>query len=210
MPMIKKSTQKWKDENSNYKTKVSSATVAKLRQGTKASNIAAANKPGATAEYKEAVRRFYGKGAVSSAPTKVPGPKQTGPVSPGSKKPVIQRGNPKPTQAQINAGKKKKAAVTLKLEAKNAASLKESRMNPKPTQAQMDRAKRAKIAGQAGAVKATRSEQKKPTQGQMTAAKNKKATNASRVDAYKQRNKIARGTNTPASKISGDRYKRGV
>lgn len=210
MPMIKKSTQKWKDSNSNYNTKVSAATVAKLKKGTKAGNIAAANKPGASAEYKEAVRRFYGKGAVSSAPSKVPGPKQTGPVAPASKKPVIQRGNPKPTQAQINAGKKSKAASDVKVAAKNAAALKESRQNPKPSQAQMDRAKRAKIAGQAGAVKATRSEQKKPTQGQLTAAKNKKATNASRVDAYKQRNKIARGTNTPASKISGDRYKRGV
>lgn len=209
MPMIKKSTQKWKDSNTNYNTKVSAATVAKLKKGTKASNIAAANKPGASAEYKEAVRRFYGKGAISTMKT-LPSIKQTGPVAPISKKPVIQRGNPKPTQAQINAGKKFKAASDNKTAAKNAVALKESRMNPKPSQAQMDRAKRAKIAGQAGAIKATRAEQKKPTQGQMTAAKNKKATNAGRVDAYKQRNKIARGTNTPASKISGDRYKRSV
>lgn len=209
MPMIKKSTQKWKDSNSNYNTKVSAATVAKLKKGTKAGNIAAANKPGATAEYKEAVRRFYGKGAISTMKTP-PSSKQTGPVAPASKKPVIQRGNPKPTQAQINAGKKSKAASDVKTAAKNAAALKESRQNPKPSQAQMDRAKRAKIAGQAGAVKATRSEQKKPTQAQISAGKKIKANNASRVDAYKQRNKIARGTNTPASKISGDRYKRGV
>jgi hypothetical protein len=64
----KASSQKWKDSNSNYGVKVSSATVAKLKQGTKASNIAAANKPGASAELKEAVRRFYGKGAVANTP----------------------------------------------------------------------------------------------------------------------------------------------
>lgn len=209
MPMIKKSTQKWKDSNSNYNTKVSSATVAKLKKGTKAGNIAAANKPGASAEYKEAVRRFYGKSAISTMKTP-PSIKKTGPVAPASKKPVIQRGNPKPTQAQINAGKKSKAASNVKTAAKNAAAIKESRMNPKPSQAQMDRAKRAKIAGQAGTIKATRSEQKKPTQAQISAGKKTKANNANRVDAYKQRNKIARGTSTPASKISGDRYKRGV
>ena len=209
MPMINKSTQKWKDSNSNYSVKVSAATVAKLKKGTKAGNIAAANKPGASAEYKEAVRRFYGKGAISSMKTP-PSIKQTGPIKETSKKPVIQRGNPKPTQAEINAGKKAKAAYGVKVAAKNAAALKESRQNPKPTQAQLDRAKRAKIAGQAGAIKVTRAEQKKPTQGQLTAAKNKKITDKKRVDAYKQRNKIARNTNTPASKMSGDRYKRSV
>ena len=209
MPMIKKSTQKWKDSNSNYNVKVSAATVAKLKKGTKASNIAAANKPGASAEYKEAVRRFYGKGAISSMKTP-PTIKQTGPVSQPSKKPVIQRGNPKPTQAEINAGKKSKGAYDTKVAAKNAAAIKESRMNPKPSQAQMDRAKRAKIAGQAGAVKSTRSEQKKPTQAQISAGKKTKANNANRIDAYKQRNKIARGANTPKNKIGGDRYKRGV
>jgi hypothetical protein len=209
MPMINKSTQKWKDANSNYNTKVSAATVAKLKKGTKASNIAAANKPGASAEYKEAVRRFYGKGAISTMKTP-PSIKQTGPVSPGSKKPVIQRGNPKPTQAEINAGKKSKGAYDTKVAAKNAAAIKESRLNPKPTQAQMDRAKRAKIAGQAGAIKATRLEQKKPTLGQLTTAKNKKIADKKRADAYKQRNSIARGTSTPKNKISGDRYKRSI
>lgn len=209
MAMIKKSTQKYKDANSDYSVKVSASTVSKLKQGTKASNIAAANKPGATAEYKEAVRRFYGKGAVSTMKTP-PNIKQTGPVNEKSKKPIIQRGNPKPTQSEINSGKKSKASYDNKVAAKNAIALKESRMNPKPSQAQLARAKAAKIAGQAGAIKATRTEQKKPTQAQLANAKNKKISTKKTADAYRQRNKIARGTNTPKDKMSGDRYKRGL
>ena len=57
--------QKWKDKNYNSNLKVSSATVAKLKKGTKASNMAAAAKPGASVEFKEAVRRFYGKNTVA-------------------------------------------------------------------------------------------------------------------------------------------------
>ena len=130
---VSASSQNWKDKNSNYKVKVSEATVAKLRKGTKGSNIAAANKPGATAEYKEAVRRFYGKSAVSSAPSKVPGPKQTGPVNQPSKKPVIERGNPKPTPAQIAAGKQAKIdANKNKLTPNNREGRKPGMGSPKP------------------------------------------------------------------------------
>jgi hypothetical protein len=131
---VSASSQNWKDKNSNYKIKVSESTVAKLRKGTKASNIAAANKPGATAEYKEAVRRFYGKNAVSGAPSKAPGPKQTGPVNPPSKKPGIERGNPKPTPAQIAAGKKAKAdANKNKMTPNNREGRKPGLGSPKPS-----------------------------------------------------------------------------
>jgi hypothetical protein len=130
---VSASSQNWKDKNSNYKIKVSESTVAKLRKGTKASNIAAANKPGATAEYKEAVRRFYGKNAVSGAPSKAPGPKQTGPVNPPSKKPGIERGNPKPTPAQIADGKRAKAdANKNKLTPNQRESRRTVPSSPKP------------------------------------------------------------------------------
>ena len=157
MPTIKASTQKWKDSNSNYGVKVSAATVAKLKKGTKASNIAAANKPGASAEYKEAVRRFYGKGAISSMKTP-PTIKQTGPVSQPSKKPTIERGNPKPTQAQINAAKKKNATM-------KASSLTATRSEQKkPTAGQLSAAKLANKGKQVSALNATRKEQMpKPT-----------------------------------------------
>jgi len=59
----------WKKKNYDKSIKVSDATVKKLLSGTKASNIAAANKPGASAQYKEAVRRFYGKNTVKSTMT---------------------------------------------------------------------------------------------------------------------------------------------
>jgi hypothetical protein len=130
----KASSQKWKDSNSNYGVKVSSATVAKLKQGTKASNIAAANKPGASAELKEAVRRFYGKGAVANTPSKPPTTKQTGPVTQPSKKPAIERGNPKPTPAQIAAGKKAKAdANKNKMTPNNREGRKTLAGSPKPS-----------------------------------------------------------------------------
>lgn len=135
MPIMPKaSSQKYKDANSNYGIKVSEATVAKLRKGTKASNIAAANKPGASAEYKEAVRRFYGKNAVAKSPVKVPGPKQTGPVAPASKTPTIDRSNPKPTPAQIAAGKKAKAnANKNKMTPNNREDRRTVAKSPKPT-----------------------------------------------------------------------------
>lgn len=76
---MRASTQKYKDANSNYKVKVSSATVAKLKKGTKASNIAAANMAGASAEYKEAVRRFYGKNAIKSTTVNTPNQKENRP-----------------------------------------------------------------------------------------------------------------------------------
>lgn len=98
--------KKWKDENFNLNIKVSQAVVDKLRKGTKATNIAAANKPGASAELKEAVRRFYGKNTVKTGPVnKFPPTKYPQPEKP--KKPIIDRGPgmPKPTQAQIAAGK---------------------------------------------------------------------------------------------------------
>lgn len=69
------SSQEWKKKNYNTKIRVSESTVAQLRKGTKASNIAKANKPGASAEYREAVRRFYGKSTVkeSASTTKTSG-----------------------------------------------------------------------------------------------------------------------------------------
>ena len=48
-------------KNYNKNIKVSESVVAQLRKGTKASNIAKANAPGASTEFREAVRRFYGK-----------------------------------------------------------------------------------------------------------------------------------------------------
>jgi len=62
------SSADWKKKNYSKKIKVSEATVAQLRKGTKAENIAKANKPGASAEYREAVRRFYGKDTTKAAP----------------------------------------------------------------------------------------------------------------------------------------------
>jgi hypothetical protein len=138
------SSQDWKDKNSNYKIKVSSSTVAKLRKGTKASNIAAANKAGASAEYKEAVRRFYGKNSVSSTTTKTPvkppvtktpgGKPIYVPTDRSPKGPDISRGNPKPTPAEIAAGKKaKKDGNKAKLTPNNREGRKPGLGSPKPS-----------------------------------------------------------------------------
>jgi hypothetical protein len=48
-------------KNYSKSIKVSESVVAELRKGTKASNIAKANAPGASPQFREAVRRFYGK-----------------------------------------------------------------------------------------------------------------------------------------------------
>ena len=148
---ISMSSQKYKDKNSNYKIKVSPATVAKLRKGTKAGNIAAAKAPGASAEYKEAVRRFYGKGSVSG--TSTPSIKQVGPIVDKTPKgPKIQRGNPKPTQAQMNAAKKSAAA-------KKSVAISATRgEQKKPTASQMSTAKSASKSKQVSALNATRKE----------------------------------------------------
>ena len=126
--VMRASTQKYKDGNSNYNLKVSAATVAKLKKGTKAGNIAAANKPGATAEYKEAVRRFYGKGSVkgTSQPNKYNVPPVTDKPLRG---PKIDNSNPKPTKAQMDAAKKKKAAGM----ASAITSTRSEQKKPKPT-----------------------------------------------------------------------------
>lgn len=55
-------------KNYNKNIKVSESTVAQLRKGTKASNIAKANAPGASAEFREAVRRFYGASTTKAMP----------------------------------------------------------------------------------------------------------------------------------------------
>ena len=60
----------------NKKIKVSEATVAKLRKGTMAGNLAKAK--GASPEMREALMRFYGakrvNAAISKATTPSPGP----------------------------------------------------------------------------------------------------------------------------------------
>lgn len=152
---ISASSQKYKDGNSNYNLKVSAATVARLKKGTKASNIAAANMPGASAEYKEAVRRFYGKGSVKgiSQPNKYNVPPVTDKPLRG---PKIDNSNPKPTQAQMDAAKKKKAANLASAITSTRAEQK------KPTAAQMNAAKKRSAANRIAAINSTRSEQKKP------------------------------------------------
>lgn len=148
---ISASSQKYKDKNSNYKIKVSAATVAKLRKGTKSSNIAAAKAPGASAEYKEAVRRFYGKGSAGG--TSTPSIKQVGPIVDKTPKgPKIDRSNPKPTQAQINAAKKKNAT-------KKSSALTATRSEQKkPTAGQLSAAKLSNKGKQISALNATRKE----------------------------------------------------
>lgn len=73
---VKGSSKDWKKNNYDMSIKVSDSTVKKLKSGTQSGNIAAANKPGASAEFKEAVRRFYGKSTVKDAapakPAKTP------------------------------------------------------------------------------------------------------------------------------------------
>lgn len=56
----------WKSKNYNKNVKVSQKTVSVLKSRSKAENIAAANRPGASPELREAVKRFYGKGTVKS------------------------------------------------------------------------------------------------------------------------------------------------
>lgn len=53
-------------KNYSKSIKVSESVVAELRKGTKASNIAKANAPGASVQFREAVRRFYGKDATKA------------------------------------------------------------------------------------------------------------------------------------------------
>jgi len=92
----------------NKKIKVSEKTVAQLRKGTMAGNLAKAK--GASPEMREALTRFYGAKRVNAAigkstVSKFPAGKMPQPEK--SKKPTIDRGMgmPKPTQAQIAAGK---------------------------------------------------------------------------------------------------------
>ena len=226
------SSSKWKKDNTNYGIKVSSATVAKLQKGTKAGNIAAANKPGASAELREAVRRFYGKGAIKATPGKIPSVRQTGPAGEGPKTPKIQRGNPKPTQAEMDAAKKRKAKVQASAisssrgnpkptqlemaaakkraaarqaaaDAKKYAPLKTSGGNPKPTQREMDLAKKRSNKKQSATLKESRSNPK-PSQAQLNSAARAKALKA----AQARKKATATGANTPKNKISGSRYQR--
>lgn len=84
----------WKKQNYNMNIRVSESTVQQLRKGSMASNIAKANKPGASAEYREAVARFYGKDKLkpvskiaSGTPSGIkPGPKA--PSKPTAGKPA--------------------------------------------------------------------------------------------------------------------------
>jgi len=92
MPLKGKEAENWKKNNYDRSIKVPDSVVKQLLKGTKASNIAAANKPGASAQYKEAVRRFYGKNTVKSTMT----PKGPTPGSPNDReprKPVIVKPN---------------------------------------------------------------------------------------------------------------------
>lgn len=104
MALTGKSAEKWKKENYNMGIKVSQATINKLKKGTKPGNIAAANKPGASAEYKEAVRRFYGKNTVKSTVT------QKGPT-PGSPN---DRENRPPRQVTPNQREDRRSVPYIK------------------------------------------------------------------------------------------------
>ena len=106
----------WKKNNFDMSIKVSEATVKQLRKGTIQSNIAKANARGATPEFREAVRRFYGK-SVTKYLKPIPGPGRTGgvekPKAPRTpKQGPIQRGNPKPSQADMDRARRAKAAAS--------------------------------------------------------------------------------------------------
>lgn len=85
MALKGKAAEDWKKKNYDKSIKVSDAIVKQLLKGTKTSNIAAANKPGASAQYKEAVRRFYGKNTVKSTVT----PSGPSAGSPNTKEPRL-------------------------------------------------------------------------------------------------------------------------
>jgi hypothetical protein len=109
--IVSTSSQDWKDKNSNYSIKVPQAIVTKLRKGTKAGNIAAANKAGASAELREAVGRFYGKNVLKPLPKATVPKLNTFPKSkypnPNEKPKTykIDPGQRKPTPKEIQEGK---------------------------------------------------------------------------------------------------------
>lgn len=185
-------SKKWKDSNYNYKIKVSESTVAQLKKGTKASNIAKANAPGASAEFREAVARFYGRSSlrpVSSSPSKRV-PHSVAPAGPSSKPRVRPAGetassgtrnqkpresasgkvyypsggNPKPTPKDMAAGKKAAAANNRRNAASMAASLKESRKSPKPSKSELSAAAKKRILARKRVAVAT-GRNSRPTSG---------------------------------------------
>jgi len=91
------------------KIKVSEKTVAQLRKGTMAGNLAKAK--GATPEMKEALTRFYGASRVNAAIGK------SGPGSVGKPKPMTPTPNSRENRAAPSVGtandrENRKAAVT--------------------------------------------------------------------------------------------------
>jgi hypothetical protein len=112
------------------KIKVSEATVAKLRKGTMAGNLAKAK--GASPEMKEALTRFYGAKRVAAA---------IGKSGPGS------TGKPKPFTPSANTKEDRKAKATV------TSNMREGRKpdrSPKPTGGPGSKPKPARPTGGPG------------------------------------------------------------
>lgn len=112
------SSKEWKRKNYNRNIKVPESTVALLRKGTKASNIAAANKPGASREFREAVRRFYGKNTVKGKdPVKSTSTASKPMAKKPMKKPAVNRhlSYAYPTKKKSTAGDKVRGFVKNEL-----------------------------------------------------------------------------------------------
>jgi hypothetical protein len=95
----------------NKKIKVSEATVAKLRKGTMAGNLAKAK--GASPEMREALTRFYGSSRVNAAIGKS-GPGSIGKPKPLTPKPNDRENRKPPVVATGEGGGRKGSGVTLK------------------------------------------------------------------------------------------------
>ena len=95
----------------NKKIKVSEATVAKLRKGTMAGNLAKAK--GASPEMREALMRFYGAKRVNAAIGKT-GPGSITKPKPFTPKPNDRENRKAPVIATGEGGGRKGTGVTLK------------------------------------------------------------------------------------------------
>jgi hypothetical protein len=92
-------------KNYSKSIKVSESVVAQLRKGTKASNIAKANAPGASTEFREAVRRFYGKDVTKAMPMAGGKTVKSGPRRVTSSKPSASSANvSKPKSSSTRGG----------------------------------------------------------------------------------------------------------
>lgn len=85
------SSQEWKKSNYNKNIKVSQSVVDSLKKRSKSENIKLANRADASPQFKEAVRRFYGKPVTGTTrPTGKIAPRSRGGATTASKSSTVK------------------------------------------------------------------------------------------------------------------------